>query len=231
LSLDNLNSNQRSDITNEALLLSKLSHENIVKYYDSFINNEDNTLNIVMEYCDAGDLNQYITAHRDKAKKINIETIYSIFIQICKGIECLHSKRILHRDIKPLNIFLFKDGRAKIGDLGVAKAMTFSSYANTFVGTPYYLSPEICEEKPYNEKSDIWSLGCILYEMICLRKPFDGANPASVITKIAKGKYDPLDTKLANKEIINLVTLILEKNIKKRYDIQDILQCKTCHLI
>jgi NIMA (never in mitosis gene a)-related kinase len=210
------------EINKEAFILSKLSHENIVKYHDSFI--ESQTLNIIMEYCDAGDLSQFIQSYRDKNKIMDSDTIYKIFLQICKGIEYLHSKKVLHRDIKTMNIFMFKDGQVKIGDLGVAKSMLYNSFADTFVGTPYYLSPEICEEKPYNEKSDIWSLGCILYEMITLKKPFDGANPASVIVKIIKGKYEPIDSESNNKQLIYILDRMLEKNIKKRFNIHEILK-------
>jgi NIMA (never in mitosis gene a)-related kinase len=205
-------------------LLSELNHDNIVKYYDSFIDNQN--LNIVMEYCDGGDLSQFIHSYKEKNKSIDNNKIYDIFLQIAKGLEYLHMQKIIHRDIKPLNIFLYKDGRVKIGDLGVAKSLLFNSFANTFVGTPYYLSPEICEEKPYNEKADIWSLGCILYEMVVLKKPFEGLNPASVIYKIVKGKYEQPDSKKFDKNFVELIGRILEKDIKKRYCVKEIIKCK-----
>ena len=85
------------------------------------------------------------------------------------GVEYLHGRKILHRDIKTLNVFLDKNDKLRIGDLGVAKILNNTySFANTTVGSPYYLSPEICEEKPYNTKSDIWALGCVLYELCTL---------------------------------------------------------------
>jgi NIMA (never in mitosis gene a)-related kinase len=94
---------------------------------------------------------------------------------------------VLHRDVKALNIFLSGE-RAKIGDLGVARTMNTEQFARTVVGTPFYLSPELCEERPYNEKSDIWALGCLLYELCTFRRPFEAANPASLILRIIRGK-------------------------------------------
>ena len=92
-------------------------------------------------------------------KHLKEPKIWHFFIQTCIGLQYLHTRKILHRDIKTINLFLTKDERVKIGDLGVAKTMKGINFANTLVGTPYYLSPELCEEKPYDHKSDIWSLG------------------------------------------------------------------------
>jgi NIMA (never in mitosis gene a)-related kinase 1/4/5 len=107
----------------------------------------------------------------------------------------LHVNKILHRDIKSYNIFLTDDDNVRIGDLGVAKIISdTSNFAHTIVGTPYYLSPELCEERPYNQKSDVWALGCVLYEMCCLRHPFEATSQAALALKIIKGKYKPIPT-------------------------------------
>jgi NIMA (never in mitosis gene a)-related kinase len=106
---------------------------------------------------------------------------------MCQGLQYLHANRILHRDIKTINMFLTKEERVKIGDLGVAKMLNeTSNMAQTVVGTPYYLSPELCEEKPYNNKSDIWSLGCVLYELCTLKHPFEAQNQGALILKILR---------------------------------------------
>ena len=87
-------------------------------------------------------------------------------------------------------MFLGKEDKIKIGDLGVAKLLNqTSNFANTVVGTPYYLSPELCEEKPYNHKSDIWSLGCVLYELCTFRHPFEANNQGALILKIVRGQF------------------------------------------
>lgn len=126
--------------------MGKLKHPFIVCYYESFI--EERTLNILMEYCDGGDLAIYLKQQNKKFLKE--EKIWRFFIEICLGLEHIHKNKILHRDIKSLNIFLNKNGTVKIGDLGVAKMLMQNDFAQTMVGTPYYLSPELCEEKPYN---------------------------------------------------------------------------------
>ena len=131
------------------------------------------------------------------------------------GVEHIHRKRILHRDIKTLNIFLTRDDKVKIGDLGVAKMLESADFAQTMVGTPFYLSPELCEEKPYNEKSDIWALGCLVYEMCTYRHPFEAANQGSLILKIIRGKYTPI-LSTYSKELRDIVDSCLERDYKRR---------------
>ena len=123
-----------------------------------------------------------------------------------------------------MNIFLTKDDKVRIGDLGVAKKLNSeNSFAHTFVGTPYYLSPEMCEEKPYNEKSDIWSLGCILYEMLTFNHPFNAKNPAALCLKILTSKYDPIPREYSC-DIKKIVELLLEKDYLKRPSIFEIIK-------
>ena len=219
-------------IINEAKILSSLNSEYVVKYYDSFI--EENNLNIIMEYCENGDLSTYMKEYKEKTlsnKSIfsNYESlslpddiIWKMFIQISLGLYDIHKKKILHRDLKTLNIFLTKDYKCKIGDLGVAKILNGTNYAKTFVGTPYYLSPEICDEKPYNEKSDVWALGCILYEMASFKHPFNATNTPSLYIKIMKGKYEPLSLKCSF-DIKKMVDILLEKNFYIRPNIKDVI--------
>ena len=106
----------------------------------------------------------------------------------------MHSKKIIHRDVKSLNLFFDQDDNVLVGDLGIAKVLSPNTmFARTIVGTPYYLSPELCEDKPYNEKSDVWALGVVLYEMCTGGKhPFDAQNEGALIRKIMKGVYAPL---------------------------------------
>ena len=114
---------------------------------------------------------------------------------MCIGLEYLHKNKVLHRDIKTLNMFLSKEEDIRIGDLGVAKVLEdTTNFAHTMVGTPYYLSPEMCEQKPYNEKSDIWALGCIMYELATYKHPFDATNQGALILRILKGRFTPIPT-------------------------------------
>ena len=213
---------QIDSVKNEAKILSSLKSKYVVEYYDSF--EENNCLNIIMEYCEGGDLGTYISNYQ----KMNINTslnedfIWKVFIQICFGLYDIHKQNILHRDLKSLNIFLTKEFQVKIGDLGVARVLQNTQYASTFIGTPLYLSPEICEEKPYNEKSDVWALGCILYEMASFKHPFNAKNQAALFLKILNGKYEPLSTKIPI-DIKKMIERLLEKNYFKRPSMKEIL--------
>ena len=127
--------------------------------------------------------------------------------------------------MKSLNIFLTKSGNVKIGDLGIAKVLLYSNCTNTVIGTPLYLAPEICKEKPYNEKSDIWSIGCLLYELLTYSMPFDAPNYVGLCKKIEKGIYNPLKDNIKNfytKELISVLDLILQVDPEKRPSVKDI---------
>jgi len=223
-----MDKNQIEEVKNESILLSKIDSHFIVKYYDSFV--ENNNLNIVMEYCDSGDLAKYLQINMNIVKHLNEDKIWKNFIEISLGISYLHSKKILHRDLKTLNIFLTRNDGVRIGDLGVARVLEQDQLAHTFVGTPLYLSPEICEERPYNEKSDIWALGCILYEMATFKHPFNASNQGALILKILKGKFDPIPGEYSN-DLKNLVDWLLEKNHFKRPTIFDILTHPSKYLL
>ena len=213
---------------NESLILSNLNYKYIVKYYESFI--EDDCLNIIMDYYEKGDLNSLLENLIKKNKYLNEEQIWHFFIQLSLGLEYIHQKNIIHRDLKPMNIFITRNNQIKIGDLGIAKMIKTFSKANTFLGTPYYMSPELCEGKPYNAKSDIWALGCILYELCSLKKPFNAFNQAALFMKIIEGKYIPLsklkDIPTYCNKFEYFVNMMLEKNCDKRPFMKDILMNK-----
>ena len=221
-----LSSEEQRDAVKEVRLMASLNHQNIVHYYDSFIDGK--LLNIVMGLCDGGDLQEFLKK-RNKQNKIKEPLVWHLFIQICKGMAYMHSKRILHRDLKTANIFLSntndpKRPKVKIGDLGVARVLdNSSSFAQTMVGTPYYLSPELCEDKPYNNKSDVWALGCVLYEMCSLTHPFEANNQGALILKIVRGKYPSLSTDEYSGALRHLVTCLLSRSPMRRPTVQQVL--------
>ncbi|XP_075840635.1 serine/threonine-protein kinase Nek5 isoform X3 [Microtus pennsylvanicus] len=145
-----------------------------------------------MEYCDGGDLMQRI--QRQRGVLFSEDQILCWFVQISLGLKHIHDRKILHRDIKSQNIFLSKNGMvAKLGDFGTARALNNSmELAQTCAGTPYYLSPEICQNRPYNNKTDIWSLGCVLYELCTLKHPFESNNLHHLVLKICQGRVTPI---------------------------------------
>lgn len=139
-------------------------------------------------------MNKLIDLRKDQGRYFREEQIWFIFHQICLGLRHLHEHGIVHRDLKGLNIMCAKDGRRyKVGDLGVSRQVSENTMMlNTFYGTPLYLSPELVENKPYNEKTDIWSMGIILYELCTFRAPFQGKTLLSLAKLVLKGKYDPI---------------------------------------
>ena len=165
------------DINNEEQeieILKQCSHENIVQFIESFV--EKGKLLIVMELCRGGDLMELIKKQKPN-KYFPESTVIDFFKQITSGTAYIHSKKILHRDLKPSNIFISSDNFLKIGDFGISKKHNNTmSMANTLVGTTIYIAPEIYGGMPYNEKADVWSLGCIFYELASLQPAFGGHN-------------------------------------------------------
>ncbi|NXL71006.1 NEK3 kinase, partial [Leptocoma aspasia] len=196
----------------EAVLLAKMKHPNIVAFKESF--EADGHLYIVMEYCDDGDLMQKIK--HQGGNLFPEDTILHWFVQMCLAVKHIHDKRVLHRDIKSKNVFLTQTGKIKLGDFGSARLLAHPmSYACTYVGTPYYVPPEIWESLPYNNKSDIWSLGCILYELCTLKHPFQANSWKHLILKICKGSYEPLPSHYSY-ELHYLIKQMFKRNPQNR---------------
>lgn len=188
----NMSSKEKSDALQEVSILSKLQHKNIIAYHEAFF--DEGCLHIVLDYADSGTLEDKVKEAQLGGTKIPIDLAMTWFEQLASGIDFVHSNKIVHRDIKTANIFLTgASSTVKIGDFGIAKVLaTTADMANTMVGTPYYLSPELCENRPYNSKSDIWALGCVLYELCALKKPFCGGNMAALILNILRCNYEEL---------------------------------------
>lgn len=217
----NVESNEvLSQALKEVSNMKKLQHPNIVHYHNSF--QEGSKLYIVMEYVDGGDLMSYISDRKNRF--LTEEAILRIFIQITIGLRYLHEHKIVHRDLKPQNIFLTRVGVIKIGDFGVSRSLDRSSeLMETKVGTPYYLSPEIWNNEPYTSQTDIWSLGCILYELCCLKKPFKATNINQLIVAIFNGNYEPITSRYTE-NLRNLVADMLNQNQSLRPTALQILQ-------
>ncbi|XP_078208201.1 serine/threonine-protein kinase Nek3 isoform X5 [Callithrix jacchus] len=189
-----------------------MKHPNIVAFKECF--EAEGHLYIVMEYCDGGDLMQKIK--QQKGKLFPEDMILNWFTQMCLGVNHIHKKRVLHRDIKSKNIFLTQNGKVKLGDFGSARLLsTPMAFACTYVGTPYYVPPEIWENLPYNNKSDIWSLGCILYELCTLKHPFQANSWKNLILKICQGSIRPLPSHYSY-ELQFLVKLMFKRNPSHR---------------
>ena len=222
--IKNLSPKDKADALREATLLSVLKCPFIVAFLESF--EEKGILYIVMEYADGGDLSQKMQRRKNNPKHpyFSEDEILHDFIQVCLALKYLHDRKVLHRDLKAQNVFLMKDGAVKLGDFGIAKVLQNTmQLAMSQIGTPYYLSPEICDNKKYNSKTDIWSLGCMLYEMCTFRHPFDAKDIKSLMKRILNAKYVPISDKRYSDDLRGLLGIMLNKDPNKRPTINQIL--------
>ncbi|XP_061923330.1 serine/threonine-protein kinase Nek5-like [Entelurus aequoreus] len=221
IDLTKMSSREKEAAKKEVGLLSSMEHSNIVSFLRSF--QDGGSLCIVMEFCDGGDLMRKINLQRGVF--FAEQQVLDWFVQICLGLKHIHDRKILHRDIKSQNIFLTERGKkVKLGDFGIARMLNNTmELARTCVGTPHYLSPEICESRPYNNKTDIWSLGCVLYQLCTLRLPFEGRSLHQLVSHICRGHYKPLTSPYSS-DLCLLVTHLFKVNPRHRPSVSSVLQ-------
>uniref|UniRef100_H3A0G9 Serine/threonine-protein kinase Nek4 n=1 Tax=Latimeria chalumnae TaxID=7897 RepID=H3A0G9_LATCH len=221
LNLRNASSRERKAAEQEAQLLSQLKHPNIVTYRESW-EGEDGQLYIVMGFCEGGDL--YHKLKEQKGKLLPENQVVEWFVQIAMALQYLHEKHILHRDLKTQNIFLTRTSIIKVGDLGIARVLENQyDMASTLIGTPYYMSPELFSNKPYNYKSDVWALGCCVYEMATLKHAFNAKDMNSLVYRIIEGKL-PAMPKDYSPHLGELIRSMLSKTPEERPDVKTILR-------
>lgn len=220
IKIRDMSDKDRENTEQEVRLLQKMRHANIVAYKDSYIDHEQ-FLCIVMVYCEGGDI--YSKIKSAKGHRIAENQVMDWFAQILLALLYLHEKRILHRDLKTQNIFL-KNDRIMLGDFGIAKVLDGTKdFANTCIGTPYYMSPELFKNKPYSYKSDVWALGCVIYEMCNMRHAFDAQSLNGLAMKILKGSYPPISPAYS-RGLRDLIGKMLSINPSQRPSLLDLLK-------
>ena len=169
ISIANLLIEEVNKFLEEAKILATFNNEYIVKYYYSFI--EKDYFNILMEFAGNSNLKQFIKNYRNKNQLIEEKIIIDIITQICLGLKEIHQNNIIHRDLTPENIFINENNKIKIGDFGVSKRLnTNNQYAITGTGKHHYNAPEIEKGEKYDYRADMYSLGCIIYELFTLNE-------------------------------------------------------------
>jgi NIMA (never in mitosis gene a)-related kinase len=217
---------QREKCLKEVSLLQSLKHPNIINYLDSFI--EENELLIAIEWAEKGDLKRVIK--RAQAEELPIEElkVWEYMHQIASALKHMQEKRIMHRDLKPANIFITADGTLKLGDLGLGRFLSSQTIeAFSRVGTPLYMSPEVLKGSGYDWKSDVWSLGCVVYELACLHSPFrkDDTKMSlyDLFQTISKGEFVPVGERYSE-ELRTIVNSMIQVNPEKRLDIDQVVE-------
>lgn len=217
-----LTENQRESALAESEVLKRMSHSNIVAYVNSFV--EGPRLFIVMEYADGGDLAEKIRDHKDANTAFQESEIMFVLLQLALALRHVHDQKILHRDLKPLNIFLTRQGVVKLGDFGIAKVLeSTTAGAQTTIGTPLYLSPEVCNNEAYGVKSDLWSLGVVAYELAALKVPFQATSLPALAVKVCSTQPAPLPKQYTS-DFGQIVFGLLDKDSRKRLSLQGILR-------
>nr|XP_023681558.1 serine/threonine-protein kinase Nek11 isoform X2 [Paramormyrops kingsleyae] len=216
-----LNPDETMQVQTEAQLLAQLHHPSILKFYNSFL--EKDIFCIITEYCEDGDLDCRLEELRQAGARLPESQVAEWLVQLLLGVHYMHQRKILHRDLKAKNIFL-KKNIVKIGDFGVSRLLNGScDLATTFTGTPFYMSPEVLSHHGYNSKSDIWSLGCVLYEMCSLERAFKGHSFLSVVMKILEGPVPSLPQSYS-KELGAILEGMLSKDPAVRPSAADLLK-------
>ena len=223
--LEKLNKKEQRNSVNEVRILASVNHPNVIGYKEAFWDDNAKTLNIVMEYADDGDLQTKIGRMRKEGGMFQENLIWSYSIQMIEGLKALHDKKIMHRDLKSANIFLVKDKhQCKIGDMNVSKVMKEKELL-TQTGTPYYASPEVWRDEPYSYKSDLWSIGCVIYELCALRPPFKGKDLDELFLNVCKGKVDRI-SHVYSDDLWKMILMLLQVEVKKRCDCDKFLNSK-----
>ena len=181
-----LTKKEKENALNEIRILASVEHKNVIGYKEAFFEESEGKLCIVMEMADSGDLESKIKQAKQIKSFVKESKVWYIFREVLNGLAALHTSNIVHRDIKCANIFLCKNGGVKLGDMNVSK-VTQAGFMMTQTGTPYYCPPEVWEDKPYSSKCDLWSLGCVMYELAALKPPFMAKDMNALHSKVIKG--------------------------------------------
>ncbi|CAD8158186.1 unnamed protein product [Paramecium pentaurelia] len=212
---------EKMETYREFKVLQQLQHPNIIRFRDVYITTQGK-LCIIMEYADRGDLGYVLKSQN--GKQLPEIQILDWFTQICLALKHVHDRKILHRDLKCQNIFITKNNRIKLGDFGIARVLSHTlENAKTQIGTPYYLSPEIIESKPYSYASDIWAIGIVLYEMCMLKPPFEAESLPFLCLKICKGSFPNISQNYSS-DLNAIIKQLLQSNPNRRPTINKILK-------
>lgn len=223
INIDGIDVETQDDYIKEIRLLQNLAHENVIQYISSFT--EQHALWIVLELASGGDLMGVIDRNRSMCTLLDEAVVWDYFTQLCHAVDYIHHRRIIHRDIKPANVFLTQSGKVKLGDFGLGRSIGLATVCvHSLVGTPYYMSPERVKEEPYSFKSDVWSLGCLLYELCALQSPFFGhkLNLYALANKIKNADFPPIPSDTYSSKTRTIIAMCIRADMHQRPSMRDL---------
>ncbi|EAN92613.1 putative Mitogen-activated kinase kinase kinase [Trypanosoma cruzi] len=214
-----------------AILRRSCGHPNIVQFLDYYHDGQF-MMYIVMEYCEGGDLARLEEQMQFRVFHQPERFVASILIQMLVGLYYLHvDQHTLHRDIKPQNVFLCSDGTIRIGDFGVSTVLNqYGCRAKAVCGSPFYMAPELCEEKAYDGKADLWSLGVMMYELMVLERPFNAKSIPALTRQIIHGEFSPIPRELHySAQLVEMVESFLQTSPTARPTLRRVLRSSYVH--
>ncbi|KAG5474212.1 hypothetical protein CUR178_04325 [Leishmania enriettii] len=223
MSLANMSDEEQLRAKREIVVMDNVDHPNVVKFRESFIDPADNSVDIIMEYCEFGTLEDLIERQRYEGCPFPTDVLLEWMAELLCGLAHIHSTCILHRDLKTSNIFVTSKNHLKLGDFGVCTILSNpSAKAQSMIGTPLYFAPEVCNNEPHDERSDVWSLGIVFYEMCTLRRPFEADNLFTLIQLILESDIEPFNNGV-DSSLEGLVRQMLDRDPSRRPTAQELI--------
>lgn len=187
-----LSTKEKENALNEVRILASIKSPYVISYKEAFYDDASSCLCIIMDFASKGDVLMKINEKKRNKQFFEEPIIWKFASDMLLGLKALHDKKILHRDLKGANVFISEEGALKLGDLNVSKVQK-KDYAYTQTGTPYYTSPEVWQNRPYDSKCDVWSFGCVLYEVATLEPPFKGISLEDLCKRVLRGNFAPIN--------------------------------------
>ena len=213
---------RQAKVLSEVKLLNELSHPNVIRLHSHELDEEN--LSLLLEYANDGDVGRKITEQRQTKGRFPEKTVRRWLVQLLLALKYVHSRHVIHRDVKPNNVLLTKSGLLKISDFGISTMLEDEKMAHTSVGTPYYLAPEIVAAEPYDYSADVWMTGCTFYEICTLRRPFVGDSLQEILLKICNQNVSGDDLEGYSDFLKKTVVEMMDKVPSKRPTVAAILQ-------
>ena len=219
--LPSLSEKEKQNALNEVRLLASVQQAAIISFKEAFFDAASKCLCIVQEFADGGDLYHKIVGQQKQRMYMRENEVWRIFLGMCMGLNALHGYNVCWRDCKSANVFLFQNGVVKIGDFNVSKVAK-RGLLYTQTGTPYYASPEVWKDMPYDAKSDVWSLGCVLFECATLRPPFRAEDMEGLYKKVLRGVYPKIPA-CYSQDLADVIAMLLQVNPTQRPTVAQVL--------